>query len=227
MLLLASDYDKTLKTTEYDLRLNIKFLKKFIDNGNIFLLNTGRPYESIKREIDKYDIPFNFLGCNDGNIMFDNSSNILYTADMNNNLYNELNYICDKFKILVKPIIFNDKILEFELITLHIDKIFWLELHKFMIKYKLCFKVFKESDGYHIYIYSNLINKKTPIEYLKKSFDISYSDIYTIGDHYNDLEMIRDYNGYSMKWAKKEVKAVSIDTCLTVASLIKKIDKGR
>lgn len=227
MLLLASDYDKTLKTTEYGLRLNIKFLKKFIDSGNIFLLNTGRPYQSIKKEIDKYDIPFNFLGCNDGNIMFDDNSNILYTSDMNNILYNELIYIFDIFKVRVKPIMFNDKILEFELIIPKINKIFWLELHKFVIKYKLCFKVFKESDGYHIYIYSNLINKKTPIEYLKESHNICYSDIYTIGDHYNDIEMIRDYNGYAMKWAKKEVKDASIDTCFTVASLIKKINKRR
>ena len=39
--------------------------------------------------------------------------------------------------------------------------------------------------------------------------------------------MIRDYNGYAMKWAKKEVKDASIDTCFTVASLIKKVKKTR
>ena len=51
MKLLVSDYDKTLKNGSVILKLNLKYLKKFIQDGNMFLLNTGRPYQSIKKEI--------------------------------------------------------------------------------------------------------------------------------------------------------------------------------
>ena len=44
-----------------DLKLNIKRLNKFIQDGNIFLLNTGRPYDSIIKEIIKYKIPYHYL----------------------------------------------------------------------------------------------------------------------------------------------------------------------
>ena len=39
MKLLASDYDNTLKCNILDLKINIYYLKKFIEDGNIFLLN--------------------------------------------------------------------------------------------------------------------------------------------------------------------------------------------
>lgn len=90
MILLASDYDNTLNAFDLDLYINIFYLEDFIKKGNLFLLNTGRPYKSIKREINKYKIPYNYLSCNDGNILFDNNSNVLYNSNLDYNLFLEL-----------------------------------------------------------------------------------------------------------------------------------------
>ena len=227
MILLASDYDRTLNTFDLDLYINIFYLEDFIKKGNLFLLNTGRPYKSIRREINKYKIPYNYLSCNDGNILFDKSSNVLYNSNLNYNLFLELENLKKDFDIIVEPIRYQDNILEFEVIISKISEKFLIELNKIMVKYNLCFKVFKQFGSYHLYIYSKNVNKRTPIEFLKNKYNINSQDIYTIGDHYNDLEMIKDYNGYAMKWAKKRVKEGSIDTCLTVSNLIKKINKRR
>lgn len=225
MILLASDYDNTLNTFDYDLKFNIIFLKKFIKNGNLFLLNTGRTYKSIKREIDKYNIPFNYLSCNDGNIMFNREKEIIYTSNMDLEIKDELRKLKNKFNIEINPIYFNNNLLEFELIIPRLTEIFYLELNKIMLKYNMCCKIFKKVNCYHVYVYSDQISKSTPIEYLKNKYNIDSKNIYTVGDHINDIEMIKDYNGYAMKWAKKEVKDVAVDTCLTVASLIKKIGR--
>ena len=69
MKLLVSDYDLTLNSFDYDVRFNMYFIEKFQRDGNLFFLNTGRNYESIRREISKYRINFDYLGCCDGNLV--------------------------------------------------------------------------------------------------------------------------------------------------------------
>lgn len=223
MYILASDYDNTLNTFDYDLKLNILFLKKFMKNGNIFLLNTGRPYESIKKEINKFNIPYNYLSCNDGNILFNSKNEIIYSSNLNLDIYEELEKLKDEFNLKIDLIKFNNNLLEFELIIPKLSELFWLKLNRIMVKYNLCSKVFKKFGTYYIYLYSNIISKSTPIEYLKDEYNISKNRIYTVGDHINDIEMIRDYNGYAMIWAKDEVKKEAVGKCLTVASLIRKM----
>lgn len=225
MFILASDYDNTLNAFDYDLKLNIFFLKKFMNKGNVFLLNTGRPYESIKREIKKFNIPYNYLSCNDGNILFNSSNQIIYSSNLNLDIYEDLKKLQEEFNLKIELIKFNNNLLEFELMISKVNELFFLKLSKIMIKYNLCNKVFKKFGFYHIYVYSRFINKSTPIEYLRKKYNVEKEKIYTIGDHINDLEMIRDYNGYAMKWALKEVKSEALETCFSVASLIKKIER--
>ena len=159
MILLASDYDNTLNTFKLDLKINIYYLKKFIKEGNIFLLNTGRPYKSIKREIREYNIPYNYLSCNDGNILFNNLDSILYASNISDYIYKDLKQLEDKFKIEIKKIKFLDNVLEFELIISSLNDIFLVELEKIMLKYDLCAKFFKAFGEYHIYVYQNRINK--------------------------------------------------------------------
>ena len=69
MKLLSSDYDLTLNTIDYDLHINMYYVEKFRKQGNIFLLNTGRSYSGIKKEIDKFRINFDYLSCYDGNLI--------------------------------------------------------------------------------------------------------------------------------------------------------------
>lgn len=73
MYVLASDYDGTLKTRIHDLHINIKSLKKFRSLGNKFIIATGRSFESIKKEIDEFEILFDYLSCNDGAVSFNDS----------------------------------------------------------------------------------------------------------------------------------------------------------
>lgn len=55
--------------------------------------------------------------------------------------------------------------------------------------------------------------------YLK--FDLE--NIYTIGDGDSDIYMVRDYKGYAIKNAQKELKKVAIKEYNSVSDLIKDI----
>ena len=41
MKLLSSDYDGTLNVFEYDIHLNLSYIRSFMKEGNIFVLNTS------------------------------------------------------------------------------------------------------------------------------------------------------------------------------------------
>ncbi len=222
MKLLASDYDKTLKCGSLILKLNIKRLNKFIQDGNIFLLNTGRPYDSIIKEIIKYKIPYHYLSCNDGNILFNAKNEVIYSSNLDNIIEKELKKLQKINKFQINTIKFLENILEYEIVISKLNELFLLNLDKIMLKYNMCYKVFKEKD-YHIYIYSNMVSKSKPIEFVKEIHDIHKNNIYTIGDNINDLEMLRDYYGYAMFHSKKEIKKIAGNSILSVSSLIRKL----
>ena len=48
-------------------------------------------------------------------------------------------------------------------------------------------------------IISQDTNKSNAIKVLSHNLNIDKSQIYTIGDSYNDINMIKDYNGFCMK----------------------------
>ena len=77
MILLATDYDGTLYTNTVDLHLNIKAIKEFRERDNLFVIATGRSFNSIKKQVNMFDIPYDYLICNDGSVIFDNLDNLI------------------------------------------------------------------------------------------------------------------------------------------------------
>ena len=68
MKLLVSDFDGTFdsRNSKSAIDKNIEAIKRFRDQGNIFAIATGRHYESIRKKIEKYQIPYDYLVCADG-----------------------------------------------------------------------------------------------------------------------------------------------------------------
>jgi len=225
MKLLSSDYDGTLNVLEYDLWLNLSFIKKFMKD-NIFVLNTGRAFESIKKEINKYQIPYHYLSCNDGNLLLNNQNEIIYSTNMSIDINDLLLSLKEKFPdIEIEPIIFQDKILEYQIITSKITNEFLYELNKLCLYNDLSYKTFRILNKRFIFVTDKTISKSTSINKVSELEKIEKCDIFTIGDDLNDLEMIRDFNGYTFPWGKKELKESSQGICLSVGSLVKKITR--
>ena len=57
---LVVDYDRTLFINNSDMLNNINSINKFRENGNIFIIATGRTYNSLKKEIDKFGFMSSF-----------------------------------------------------------------------------------------------------------------------------------------------------------------------
>lgn len=76
--LIVSDYDGTLKKDENieKLKKNLKILRSFLTDDLNIMVSTGRLYKSIRSEADKFEIPFNYMSCANGNILFDENFQI-------------------------------------------------------------------------------------------------------------------------------------------------------
>ena len=80
MKLLVSDFDDTFYTDDINVLKNIKELEKYKKN-NLFMLSSGRSFNSLKKMCLKYNIPYDYLSCCDGSILYDKNNNtkcILY-----------------------------------------------------------------------------------------------------------------------------------------------------
>lgn len=76
--LLASDVDGTLFVNQSIHEKSIESIKKFRQNGNAFLLCTGRNFGGVKHLFEEYDIEVDgFVLCN-GAVVLDNNFNIIH-----------------------------------------------------------------------------------------------------------------------------------------------------
>ena len=82
MNLLVSDYDQTVSTDDLSIRFNIKKINEFRKNGNLFMLSTGREYSSIKSEVKKWNIKYDYLSYADGTTMYDKNDKLIFISKM-------------------------------------------------------------------------------------------------------------------------------------------------
>jgi len=96
MKILASDFDKTLYIQDLEsFEKNINTIKKFISDGNIFIIITGRSYFNIKVLLNKYSIPYSYLICEDGAKIYDSNDYCISTVMIDPSIVNKIISIVD------------------------------------------------------------------------------------------------------------------------------------
>ena len=201
MKILASDFDNTIYFPDNDelTKENIESIKKFITKGNIFCIITGRNYTDLKVYLNKYNIPYSYLICEDGGKIFNNMDYCIDTTyldedDVNrvkkilneidcdyylDDGYNKTEYLKDVVKIVVncKNEQEKEKIVE-------------------LVKSKINVHIYASRT--HVNIINKTVNKKYALNKLIELEDLK-EKIYVIGDNDNDYEMLESFNGGVIK----------------------------
>ena len=218
MKLLVCDYDNTIlihnkiKTSLKKIKYlnNKKGLKKYRESNNLLMIATGRYYEGIIDELKKNKIRYDYLSCNYGAELYDNSDNLLYS----NPIIEEDIDLINKRKY--KTIFFNksidDKITSINLFISEKGK--YESEYNYLNKNLINCTIQKKYPK--LKIIKKGVNKVDSIEYVLKSNKID--EIYTIGDSIEDREMLTKYNGYTVPWGIQDVKKIS-----SVSKLVKQI----
>lgn len=227
-MLLASDFDGTVfVSNKTDFISNIKAINEFRSKGNIFVIITGRGIKSIKEEIEKYNIYYDYLICENGAMIFDykdnliastflDKSDVLFIIDIINN--NNYKYILDDgFNYITNT-------------NVNLNSLACIYIEKKDIKNPQ--KVLKEilsitnTYGYLSKNYINIINKNiNKLDAIKKLVNLKNikSDIYTIGNAINDKEMITYYYGGIIKNHEKELDGLPNKNYDTLSNYIKEL----
>lgn len=211
MKLFVTDYDNTLFIDEINLKINKRKLKELHKLGFIIVISTGRSFESIKKQVLKYNIYYDYLHCCDGGIIYDNKDNLIKFNAMDHHIINEILNLKDKTKYeeiqLSYPLKYeniyhkSDKIAGINIVVkeefLHND--FINEFNKLKDKYSnYGFYIYNHNEYYYFCIKKSNITKASGISFMQKLLKIKKEDIYVIGDSLNDLEMIKKFNGSSI-----------------------------
>jgi len=226
MKLLISDYDGTLNSDLKNLYLNIKAINKFRDNGNKFVIATGRSFYSIKKDIQRYDINYDYLICNDGLMIFDKDDNIINSSVMSQS----------DFDLVYTLLTSDSTVKKFELYNFYDSTCDLKNIVEFYVKFKSIkdVKFYKEylkeirenincKTHFHSVFIGNKKNKADAIKDIQAIENINTEDIYTIGNDTNDLEMLKKYNGYKLISSYPRIWFKNIPSTREVHTLIKKI----
>lgn len=233
MKILVSDYDNTYDANNSDLKENNYYVRKFQEKGNIFVIATGRTYEDYKQIFTfKEQIPYDYLIVNNGATLLDRNNYILFNQYLNREIIDEL----------VKELDLSDhNPMQFYSSTIdsrvsirnpYITKIRvgYNSLEEANRIYQNLFKRYKGKihpilipTSNSIEIVGPRVNKAQTIARLAHILNLQKDSVYTIGDSYNDLEMLDNFHGTCIKGCLPSLKEVCEEEIDTVAELIKKI----
>ena len=229
--ILVSDYDNTFFRDDKEIKENMLKVEEFRRKNNLFIIATGRSYYDFNRALKEYDIKYDYLIINQGATILDNKNNIIENHTIDEKVKDmiaedlklndeETMFACSALESRVK--IKNEKITKIHKGYENID--IARKMNEFINnKYSSSVNSYLITTSNSIEIISSMTNKAKAISKIAEIENIDKQNVFTIGDSYNDIEMIKSFNGFCVENAQQEVKDVSIKVCSSVSELIDEI----
>lgn len=232
--ILASDYDGTLYINEDDIERNVRNINSF-RNNNIFVIATGRSFSDFVTEIILHGLKYDYLAINHGATILNEHNQVIENFPIEDKIKEEI-YIelesSNKVDMFVCKLLNGRASISDSNITkinvkfssledaIKMNNYFNEKYNKYIVSYLLT----KDTS---IEIISQKINKAIAINKIAQIEKIDVNDVYTIGDSYNDIDMIKQFNGNCMIESKKEVLRLCDNTkrFSSVSDLIEIINK--
>jgi Cof subfamily protein (haloacid dehalogenase superfamily) len=236
--ILASDYDGTLRKNGVVDPHDLEAIAKFRQSGHLFGIVTGRSYNMLINELNYYGIAVDFLICNNGSVIFDTSGNAIYQVSIDYQLGLDLIAWLEKEEtalfgvtgdksyyaqvnpgfirqhstngIIQSIVSTKEEVLKSKVITAFFTRKNNLELT--IDLGKRIEDAFGPVFGLHqnrgtIDIGPLGISKSTAISALQDIYPQAHISV--IGDDLNDVEMVRDFDGYGIIGGHEELTKVA------------------
>lgn len=225
--LLVSDYDETFHITREGLDENIKSVKRFRGAGNVFIFATGRSYTDFKWLESEFGIEYDMLILDHGALILDGEENILFSSSIDDNTVMAMK---EDLRIEKCKRVFCTSGLEGRVDFDHgnIQKVnTWYDNEKDPVE---VLDIIQKKYGGKVNAYlippesleiiTKTSAKEIAIEWVAKKLGICAENIYTAGDGYSDVAMVKKYNGYAVPNAVEPLKKAARGVVSTVTELI-------
>ena len=201
MKIIASDFDDTIYL-ENDLektKKNIESIKKFISHGNIFCIITGRNYTDLKPLLNKLDIPYSYLICEDGAKIFNNMDYCIHTILLEEELINKMIPVLEEKKLdYYLDDGYNKTEYRKDCVKIVINCKDEKEKKEIVSNLKERFLIHIYASRTHINIINKAVNKENALKILFNLEELNINDLKVIGDNDNDYEMLKAFDGAVM-----------------------------
>ena len=230
--ILISDYDGTFYQNDLDIKKNIDKVTEFRTLGNLFVLATGRSYVDLKIMIDKYKIPYDYLILNHGALLLSKKLEILNVFTLDKELVGSVLEYANNNKDIYDVVlidVFKKKVIDTSNAVKIMLKLYSydnaLDVKKYIDERYANIKCYyeKEDNHYLVEIVSSKASKSLMIEKILVREEIKKDNVFTIGDGVNDIDMIRNFNGYRVINSCKELDSITNRVIDNVSDLIEKI----
>lgn len=221
----ATDYDGTLFQNENVTKKDLEAIKKFRSEGGVFGIATGRMISSIRIEIEKYDIPVDFVIGINGGVIVDNNFEEIHSLDIDNTVgmevldylkesgaihysvsdgydvssFGEENEFLQRFAIPLEEILDNN------------IKGLYSSMPSIAAARGTCDEI-NSKYGQHVkalpnYNHIDIASSKTDKSIALSKYIQSYENPFvgTAGDAHNDLQMLKNFEGYAMHHGDQDV----------------------
>lgn len=232
---LVSDFDKTFYTDDNGIKNNIDKVKEFRNQENIFAIATGRSFDDFTQELKKFYIEYDYLIINHGATLLDRNNKLIRNYPIDNNAKEDIkrvfNIIDDENMFVCKGLESRTSINQDDITKIHIRFNTSDEQFKsndiLNTKYKQYIKSYPIIGLYNaIEIISSNTDKSIAINEIAQIENINPNNIYTVGDSFNDLEMLEAFHGFCMINSEEAVKSKFPNKCTSVAEIIDKLIGG-
>lgn len=184
-----------------DIKNNIKLVNDFVDQGNMFIIATGKNITNVVKLIDNIDFKCSYYICNDGSTIFDNLLNVIYRVDIDPKIVKLIYNSLDNLSCVTD--------VKIDVSTGFLDD-YMRATNKIVAKYenkKVATEVVKilnsKFDSIYAYLSNNYINitnkensKGSALEYILNYYNLKDNDIYTISKDMNDDSLSSPYDSY-------------------------------
>lgn len=230
--IIISDYDGTFFLNEKGIKVNVDKVNEFREKKNLFVIATGNNFRRFQEVVSEYSIKYDYLILDQGACIFDNQNKLLKVClldyGISKKIMDEILQTHKEYK-LYTPYSEIETIEEKNITKMAVNFIDLQEAFDFTSKINTEFgkhvnaytMIFKEINI--VEIISSKTDKNEAIKYLVDRENISKENVYTIGDGYNDISMIQNFNGYCMKNSVDELLNKCQKHVDSVANLIDKV----
>lgn len=231
---LISDYDQTFYVNDEDIEVNKKMVQEFRNDGNLFVIATGRSFMDLQKKIKQYNLMYDYTILDHGAIILDEKNNVIFNAYIEPKVIKDIKEdICLEKSISYFCCSLFESRVEFEHENLtKIDVKYSNKEDAWNINEYINKKYGEFVNSYFlssnaIEIISNKTNKSYAIKYLLEFLGIEdKSNVYTIGDGYSDIDMVKDFDGFRMEDSVPELKECTTKSVKSVSELIKLLLKN-
>lgn len=250
MKIVASDFDGTLYRNGTVSKEEIDAVLNWRKNGNIFGIITGRNYSSLREDLDKFDIEYDFIISTNGALIRDGKGEVLKSFEVDVNIAKELiDFVGEHNSIWAELMYMNsshrrviehrtpDSELKINYDILNETKsfhqfsctIFNYEEARAMTefineKYKGVLNAYCLIDSEKITANIDTVkygvSKASALYEYGKLKNVSKENIITVGDNFNDIPMVKEFNGYIMSSALEEVRMLANKTCSSLCEIL-------